>query len=441
MNKIKSMLFILPLLLLSPGFCAQQDLTAKDWTLEDCLQHGLEVNPLIKVARSNVNAEEAKLLQVSSAFDPRVELRAGWRRQRSEFSRTRVVLDPLTDSTSESVNVGKTLYDSGQNQLARQAAGQALKAAEARFNNTLIEIAANVKNAFFMAQQARALLQVRIETLQGYEQHLEKVRGYVEVGTRPPYDITRAQVDVANARVDLISAKSRLKVALANLSRTIGLDASLSIAEYPFDLLPEVTALPKEILLAEALQRPELRSADFLKKAAQIRIDEVKRGLRPSLAASADYNWSGNASPLDRQWGMGMTMSWPVFDGSITRAKIDSARSQYDNSAAGLDNLKLAVNAELENSMTGLSDAIERFQATSYLVQQASESMLLAAGRYDAGLGSPIEIADARVELAKAQGNHIVAYFDSLIAYAEFDRVLGRLPKEYQNIATAAQKP
>ncbi|HQB84478.1 MAG TPA: TolC family protein, partial [Candidatus Rifleibacterium sp.] len=103
-----------------------------------------------------------------------------------------------------------------------------------------------------------------------------------------------------------------------------------------------------------------------------------------------------------------------------------------ENNAAALENSKLAVSAELENSITGLTDALERLQATTVLVQQASESLHLAEGRYDAGLGSPLEITDARVEFARARGNHVVAMFDSLIAQAELDRVLGRLPAEYR---------
>lgn len=441
MTRTTSLLMMILIILHTTGLHAEDKPEEKNWTLEDCLAHGLTVHPLLRVAASNVAAEEARLLQVDSAFDPKIDLRASWRRQRTESSRSRVITDPLTDSTSESVGLGKTIYDSGQNQMQKKAARESLAAVNARYAGTLTEVAASIKSAFFRAQQARALLQVRLETLQGYERHLEKVQGYVEVGTRAPYDITRAQVDVANARVDLISARSQLKVTLANLARTIGLDGQFSIAEYPDNLLPEVDYSQKSVLLAEALQRPDLKSATFQIQAAQFRIKEAQRNLRPTVSASAEYSWSGSVSPLDRQWGMGVTMSWPVFDGSLNRARIDSARSQYDNTAASLDNLRLSVNAELENSLTGLADAIERFQATKFLVQQASESMQLAEGRYDAGLGSPIEIADARVELARAQGNHVVAYFDSLIAYAEFDRVLGRLPAEYQNDSITGQEP
>ncbi len=416
---------------LSPA-CSQEPVASQAWTLEQCLQYGLNRHPQLRVAESNVSAEKARLLQTSSAYDPKLDLRANWRHSKVETASGRNIVDATTDSTSESVSASKLLFDAGQTSLQKKAAGESLAAAKARRDSTLTELAADIKAAFFRAQQATELLKVREETLEGYERHLEKVESFVEVGTRAPFDITRAQVDVANARVELISARSNLKVALAGLARAVGLSETIDIARYEDFRQPNGLIADKDELLNEAMSRPDLKAAGFQVKAADLRLKEARLGRSPSVSASADYQWSGTVSPLDRQWGMGVSMSWPVFDGAITRAQIDSARSTLENNAAALENSKLAVSAELENSITGLTDALERLQATTVLVQQASESLHLAEGRYDAGLGSPLEITDARVEFARARGNHVVAMFDSLIAQAELDRVLGRLPAEYR---------
>lgn len=415
-----------------PALAQEQPVETKSWTLENCLEYGLSKHPQLKIAESNVASEKARLTQTGAAYDPKVNLRAGWNHSKIDASKGRNLADPTTDSTSESVSASKLLFDSGQTDLQKKAARESVAAANSRLQSTLAEVAANIKAAFFRAQQAMALLQVRNETLEGYEKHLEKVESYVEVGTRAPFDITRAQVDVANARVELISARSNLKVSMANLARAVGLQDGLNIAPYDEMIPPANVHEEKDKLLNDAMNRPDVRAAQSQVKAADYRVKEARLGRSPSVSASADYQWSGTATPLDRQWGMGVSLSWPVLDGAITRAQINSAKSSLTNTAASLDNIKLSVSAELENSLTGLTDALERLQATSVLVQQASESLHLAEGRYDAGLGSPLEITDARVEFARARGNHVVAYFDSLIAQAELDRVLGRLPAEYR---------
>ncbi len=409
-----------------------EPVASQTWTLEQCLHHGLSRHPQLRIAESGVSAEKARLLQTRSAYDPKLDLRANWRHSKVETASGRNIVDATTDSTSESVSASKLLFDAGQTGLQKKAAAESLAAAKARRDSTLTGLAADIKAAFFRAQQATELLKVREETLEGYERHLEKVESFVEVGTRAPFDITRARVDVANARVELISARSSLKVALAGLARAVGLSETIEIARYEDFRQPTGLLEDKDRLITEAMSRPDLKAAGLQVRAADLRLKEARLGHSPSISASADYQWSGTISPLDRQWGMGVSMSWPVFDGAITRAQIDSARSNLENTAAALENSRLAVNAELENSITGLTDALERLQATTVLVQQASESLNLAEGRYDAGLGSPLEITDARVEFARARGNHVVALFDSLIARAELDRVLGRLPAEYR---------
>jgi outer membrane protein TolC len=411
------------------GFLAfAQDAGVKKWSLTDCLEYGIENHPQIKIAESSVQSQKARLKQTRAYWDPKLDLRASWNHRKIDSGGS---ADDVIDSTSESLGVSKVLYDSGRNRYEEISARSLIKSAEAGRKNTLIEIASTIKKAFFVAQQAQALVSVREDTLQGYQKHLEKVETYVEVGTRPPYDITRARVDVANAQVELISAKSRLKVAKANLARAIGLEEELDIADFALTDLPELNA-SKDALKEEAFARPEILSARFNIDSAAARIDSARKSLKPYVAASADYSWSGTVTPLNRQWSAGVSLNWSLFDGALTRSQIDSAKSQLVSARENFRNVKLAVNAELENAITGLEDALERYGATEVLVQQASESMNLAEGRYDAGLGNPIEINDARVEYAKARGNFVVAYFDSLIAMSELERVVGKLPAEYR---------
>ncbi|MGM0599417.1 MAG: TolC family protein [Candidatus Rifleibacteriota bacterium] len=427
MNKARFQTFLILTLILSASSLLAAD--KKDlWTLSDCLTYALENHPQIKIAKTSIDGQKASLKQSKAYWDPRLDLSAGFNRRKVESGFT---TDAMVDSTSESLGVKKIISDSGKNRFEQESLKKQLKAARAQYSNGLIEIAASVKKAFYQAQQARALVQVRLDTLDGFKKHLSKVEDYVEVGTRPPYDITRARVDVANANVELISARSRFKVTKSNLARAIGLQDRLEVEEFLIDKLPELD-INKNDLKEKAFERPEIKSAMLQAESVDNQIKGIKRSLKPVVSASADYSWSGTTTPLDRQWRASVNLSWPIFDGNLTRARIESAESQLVKARESIKNLRLGVNAELENAVTGLNDALERFKATQVLVQQASESVYLAQGRYDAGMGNPLEVNDARVELTRARGNYIVAFFDSLIARAELDRVTGDLPREFK---------
>lgn len=426
MNKARSKTFLILTLILAAPALLGADKTDL-WKLSDCLTYALKNHPQIKIAKTSINGQKASLKQSKAYWNPKLDLSAGVNRRKIESGFT---TDAMVDSTSESLGLRKVISDSGKNRFEQESLKKQLKAARAQYSDTLVEIAASVKKAFYKAQQARALVQVRLDTLDGYKRHLSKVKDYVEVGTRPPYDITRARVDVANANVELISARSQFKVAKSNLARAIGLEGNLSIEEFLIDKPPELE-LDKNVLKEKAFERPEIKSAIFQAESVDKQIEGIKRSLKPVVSASADYSWSGSVTPLDRQWRASVNLSWPIFDGNITRARVESAESQLEKARESIKNLRLGVNAELENAVTGLKDALERFKATQVLVQQASESVYLAEGRYDAGLGNPLEVNDARVEYTRARGNYIVSFFDSLIARAELDRVVGDLPREF----------
>ena len=403
---------------------------SKIWSLEECLQYGLKNHPKVIMADQDVKIQEAALLSTKASFDPKVSASMNLGNSKDQ-RRGNVTSFHSNSSQSESVSISKKLYDSGKFSLQKKQSKEALEAAKKDRETTLISMAANIKTMFFKAQQAQRMLQVKLETLDGYEKHLKKVETFVEVGNHAPYDITKAQVNVANARVDLISAKSTLKEALVNVGNAIGVDHPIHVAAYELEELPSIDESVKQEYVNIALERPEVKSSEARLRSAKYRISEARTSLKPTLNSSAGYSWSQPHTPQDRGWNVGLGLSWSLYDGRSTKASIDSAKSSYERTKASLDNLKLNIDMEVENCINDIIDSAQRVKANEVLVKQTSESLELAESRYDTGLGSPLEITDARVDYEKAKGNYITAYFDCLIAQTKLDNTLGRMPKEY----------
>jgi len=211
----------------------------------------------------------------------------------------------------------------------------------------------------------------------------------------------------------------------------MGVEGSINIASYDEDVLPEFDVSDRKILLDQAMMRPDIMVKEANLRASILNLSKAKKSLSPSLSSSAGYSWRGENSPQNRSWSAGVNLSWPILDGRITKAQIQSAEGSMNNAKASLADLRLSVYTQLENSVTDLSDALERFEANKVLVRQARESLELAEARYDTGIGSPLEVSDARVDYSAARGGYIVSYFDSLIAGTSLDKVLGKLPREY----------
>ena len=401
----------------------------KIWSLEECLQYGLKNHPKVIMADSDVKSAEASLLAQKAKHDATLVGNVSWDGNKTRG--TNIGDSHYSGSRSESLSLKKTFFESGAYFIDIKSAREALKAAKMDRETALISLAANIKTMFFKAQQAQSLLQVKLDTLEGYEKHLKKVESFVEVGTHAPYDITKAQVDVANARVDLINAKNSLKQALVNVGNAIGIGEPVHVTSYEMHTLPDIDESVKLELVKVALERPEVKAAESNVKSANFGIQKAKLALKPTVSASAGYSWAKpDYSNENRGWNVEAGVSWTLFNGRNTKASVNKARSSYERSKASFDNLKLNIGKEVENGINDIIGAAQRVKAYEYVVRQASESLELAEGRYDAGLGSPLEVTDARVDFEKAKGNFITAYFDCLIAQTNLDITLGRMPSE-----------
>ena len=147
---------------------------SKIWTLEECLQYGLKNHPKVIMADQDVKIQEAALLSTKASFDPKVSASMNLGNSKDQ-RRGDVTSFHSNSSQSESVSISKKLYDSGRFSLQKKQSKEALEAAKKDRETTLISMAANIKTMSFKAQQAQRILQVKLETLDGYEKHLKKV--------------------------------------------------------------------------------------------------------------------------------------------------------------------------------------------------------------------------------------------------------------------------
>jgi len=408
---------------------------SETWTLEKCLSWGLQNHPALVQSENAVSIAESRVGQVRAGRSVKVSAGAGWTRRRQEYSRATAGRiggsDDLTDSTSESLTARKLLADSGQTHDRVRAAEGSTQASRRDLEWQRVQLAGEIKMAYYQAMQARALIEVRRESLARFEEHLGKVRGFVEVGNRPPYDITKAEADVANARVEVIRAEKNYRNAVANLAESVGFQGGLLVAEASESIaLPPAPALDREQLFREAMQRPDVQALAARITVAGHQLSESRKGLKPTLSGSANYNWSGTVSPLDRSWNVGVSLEYPLFDGRLTQHQIAESKSNLQSVHARRDQLELSIQTEMEIALNGIVEAFQRLDAVRTLMQQASETLNLAEGRYTAGVGSPIEVTDARNTYVAAAGDLVTAQYDVLIALARLDRNLGRFPHE-----------
>jgi outer membrane protein len=400
-------------------------------TLEECIAIALEGQPRIQVtlaeyaaARYRVNQALAPLLpqvsgQVSSSWSQNAVLSgSGGSTFATQQSRRG------EDTLVAQVLLSQLLFDFGKNLAETEARRKLAEVAveDVELQRQLISL--TVKEAYTNTLFSQRLIRVQEQAQERAELNLRSAKGFFEVGTRPKSDVARAEVDVANAKLDLIRARNALRSAIValNTAMAINVDTRTQIVD---NLIYQPVTLDRQQLRADSLrQRPEYRSAKLRAAAAEARERRAFRDFFPDVSGTGSYG--GTQKELNESWSLGLSLNWSIFDGGNRIARYQEAKANLEGAKANVQSTELDIVQNVEQAEIFVEETQERILAAQTLVASAQENFRLAQGRFDAGVGTILELTDAQLALTQAQNTESQALADYRISLARLDRAVGQ---------------
>jgi outer membrane protein len=399
-------------------------------TLDECIAIALEGQPTIQerlaayaAARYRVNQAFAPLLpqlsgQVNSSRSHNTVLSGSGGGQPTLQDRS------WGDSFAAQLLLSQLLFDFGKNLAATDAAR---KLAEVEVENVELQrqlISATVKEAYTNTLFSQRLIRVQEQAQERAELNLRSAKGFFEVGTRPKSDVARAEVDVANAKLDLIRAKNALRSAIVALNTAMAINVD-TLTQIVDNLVYQAVTLDRQQLRSDSLrQRPEYRSAKLTAAAAEARERKAFRDFLPDVTGQGAYG--ATQKDLNETWSIGLSLNWSFFDGGGRIARYQEAKALLEGAKANVKSTELSILQNVEQAEIAVEETAERIQAAQALVASAQENFRLAQGRFDAGVGTILELTDAQLALTQAQNTESQALADYRIALARLDRAVGR---------------
>jgi outer membrane protein len=387
--------------------------------LDDVLRKALEVHPSIITARQNVVAAEARVRETEATLLPQLSTSAGVTYSDGER------LPASTRFYSYGFDVSWLLFDFGRTRAQARSLAELWLAAQSDLKTTELDVALNVRTAYFDLSRQIELLGVADQTVLQFEAHLEQVKGFVEVGTRIPYDETKAQVDLGSARLLQVKARDAMLAAKATLASAIGLAEVVDWTPAPDPPLPDV---PEDFdaawSLAQTMQ-PTLAAAHARELAASALIDARIASLYPSLDLSASFSGGGSTFPLPWTWLIGPAIQWVPFDGFQRLATIDEAVASLRIARAARAQIEQTTWLDVRRAWLAIRDARERIDVTALTEQNAEQNLELAKGLFEVGKGTSIEVSDAEQVLAQARADRVQAKADEQTAVAQLAKAIG----------------
>lgn len=316
------------------------------------------------------------------------------------------------------------------------SAGVYTRAAREVYRAGLLETVTGVRKAFYgalLAGEASAAMQ---EALANAEENLAQARTLSAQGLLSEYDELRAEVAAANLRPEAMAAENAFAQAVHRLRIAMGVPYSDTLR-----LAGSLEYVARDsIPYREAAEAVEAGNPSLAALRLQIGVQEAiatieRSNYLPTLSAFGTYTFQAQRNDLrvsTRDFVssavVGLNLSLNVFSGLRTRARVEQADLETRKVRERVRALETTLQTLVESVLLRLRQAQNRIGAQEMTVEQARRGYRIAAARFAGGSGTQLEVGDAQLALSRARVNRMEAVFDYLVASADLDQLLGRLP-------------
>ncbi|HEY9899804.1 MAG TPA: TolC family protein [Pantanalinema sp.] len=392
-------------------------------SLDALVRQALDQHPGLQSARQSAAAQAERVGIAQAPNLPQVNLNSSLQYS-TNLSNAQTSAQPFALSTA-GLSLRQQLFDFGKTDaevaIARANADIGALSAESQ----AVDIAYGVRQAYLQWVRASKIeLQARTR-LDSASRLQAQAEAFWKAGKRSRIDATRAAASLAQARAELIAAHTGTEQAQRALSAAVGQDAPVSVAS-AFPPLPAEATQPLSALEQAALDRhPALQSSAVRRLRADATLRSAEKANLPDVNLDVNYGVRARDLTPGQNWTAGVGFTMPLFNGFSSDRQRAAAGSELAGAEAAGRDQALQVRAALQRAYLALSGTRDRLPASEASLRSARENLALAEGRYQAGVGSIIEVSDAQALLASAESELVRAQTDYHLAAADLLRAAG----------------
>jgi outer membrane protein len=295
---------------------------------------------------------------------------------------------------------------------------------------TRAQVRLNVREAFYQVLGAEAVLRAARAALDNRALVTRQLSALAQSELKSTLDVDFAKVLQSEAELAVVRAESLIAQQRSHLATAMGsqVPVSATLIDVPAttDVLPPV---PDDLLAQGQSQRADLNAAQSQQKASAEFALAEKRLNYPTLNAlgAAGEIPFHDHTLHDNYAAAGFNLSIPIFNGGAYRSRQAEAQLEAAARTHDVDELRLEVSEQVRGDWYRANEAYRSLDVTERLVAQSKEALRLAQDRYDAGLGSIVELNEAQLNETSAEITAADATYTYLSRRAELDFAAGLL--------------
>lgn len=407
----------------------------KAFTLEEAVSYALAHYPAVLAGRNQIEAARGGVDLAHTSYLP--QLASLWQANRATSNNLMgiampqavvpSVRGPVIPSSADTVwgSMGGLLftwqpYAFGYRHAEVNFARAGVDLASANLAVTQLSVATNAMNSFFNLLAAEQGVTVAAANLRQWQVVNQSVHTLVDQELRPGADASRADAQLAQAKIQLIQAQQLVAVSRAVLAEALGLETSaVEVSAGPLLGQPPEAAPPA----ASPSTHPAAVAQQDDVRQAQAQFQILHRSYYPGLYFQSFVSGMGsgflsNGVPRGGAAGLGLgtenygaalTVTFPIFSIFGVHAQERTAKANVEAQTNYYQQTLLGINGQIEQAQAMLTGARSVAENTPIELTAARTGEIQSRTRYQTGLATIVELADAESLLEQAEINDALA--------------------------------
>lgn len=421
MRRVNVLIFIASLFICCPVMGAEEI----SLTLDEAINIALRDNRDALLKAEDVKKAKERIAEADAGLFPTLNFTATRSLMRGYYPTD-------IDQTTTQTTLKQYLYKGGKvrNTIAQNK--YKLAVSDALLEKTKLDIALDVEKTFYTLLLTIEFAGLNKDILNNTKGHLDFIETRYNGGQASESDVLRLRDSLSNMEQVYETSGNQIESSRVLLRNLLYMDNDVQIRPDGQFTYAQAEIAYDEAFLKALAKRPEIRQYEAQEKADKKAIEIAKADNRPNIYASWDYysrsHTSLTFSPT-KGWNdyniIGVTFTWPIFDGWLTRAKVEQAIADLKTTQLTKEKTVKDIAAELKNSYLDLKNAIAGIKSAEVEMNLYSDAASVAEKKYKAGIASSLDLDDAALAYKVSLFNKKQAIYDYVSAKARFEKAMG----------------
>lgn len=394
------------------------NLNAETLDLYDCIKACLENSPTTKKHRHFIQEYEYKIQNVLSSFYPRIVLFGDYYHEYYEKN----------DNYSVGVNLNQLLFNGFKRMNNYKIAKTQKSIIINNYNNTVKDLIYQIKENYFIISMNKKQIKMLNLIIKRRKKDLTIIKLHYAIGKENSVSVMEMEADLNISKHEKLKRIDALNFSKKRLAILMG-----EKHDFEFEIEDSEDSLP-EYDYNKILQEGKNNSHELNINKLQLQIEKYRLSSTkgeyyfPEINLTSSYGYIDNKFfPKEKNWRIGMSISFPIFTGFSTPNTINEINSRIKSTEE--ERKEIIHNIEINlNDLLNKYNLLKKEQEISLLKYKSTLAHYrLLKLEYKQGKVSYLWLKEKENELTTLELEKEEIIYNIKITLAELERMIGRL--------------